>query len=262
MEDIIQKNNAPAPATLNPAMKRARLFITAALVLQLLSWIAFGFFQFHILEYLDWNYQTYGNLTTIPYVLINLLLIVGFIQFCFTGNRLYRVAGIVMTVGYVISFALPGILAAFFGIYRTPYTIFIYQLFSIFGLSALWIAGNGTAHKTLIAIAALYLFSFGYNIMSTNLESYLEYSNPLAYFLQAFHDNGTAYTQVHVIYILIYIAELILWWRFCRAATPEADRSDVGFVQILLSRPFVSYIVCGIILILTLNFFSQQIFLS
>lgn len=257
MEYIIQDSSYSTP--LIPAMKRARLFITAALVLQLLSWIAFGFFQFHILEYLDWNNQTYGNLTTIPYVLINLLFIVGFIQFCFTGNRLYRVAGIVMAVGDVISFALPGILAAFFGIYRTPYTIFIYQLFSIFGLAALWIAGNGTARKTLIAIAAISLFSFGYNIMSTNLESYLEYSNPLAYFLQAFHDNGTAYTQVHVIYILIYIAELILWWRFCRAATPEADRSDVGFVQILLSRPFVSYIVCGIILILTLNFFSQQI---
>lgn len=129
MEFIIQENSTPATATLNPAMKRARLFITAALVLQLLSWIAFGFFQFHILEYLDWNNQTYGNLTTIPYVLINLLFIVGFIQFCFTGNRLYRVAGIVMAVGYVISFALPGILAAFFGISRTPYTIFIYQLF-------------------------------------------------------------------------------------------------------------------------------------
>lgn len=170
MEYIIQESSTPATATLNPAMKRARLFITAALVLQLLSWIAFGFFQFHILEYLDWNNQTYGNLTTIPYVLINLLFIVGFIQFCFTGNRLYRVAGIVMAVGYVISFALPGILAAFFGIYRTPYTIFIYQLFSIFGLAALWIAGNGTARKTLITIAALYLFSFGYNIMSTNLE--------------------------------------------------------------------------------------------
>lgn len=32
MEYIIQENNAPAPATLNRAMKRARLFITAALV--------------------------------------------------------------------------------------------------------------------------------------------------------------------------------------------------------------------------------------
>lgn len=257
MEYIIQDSSYSTP--LLPAMKRARLLITSAAVLEILNWITFSFFQFHILEYLDWNYQTYGNLTTIPNVLINLLFIVGFIQFCFTENRLYRVAGIIMAVGYVISFALPGILAAFFGIYRTPYTIFIYQLFSIFGLAALWIAGNGAARKTLITIAALYLFSFGYNIMSTNLESYLEYSNPLAYFLQAFHNNGTAYTQVHVIYILIYIAELILWWRFCRAATPEADRSDVGFVQILLSRPFVSYIVCGIILILTLNFFSQQI---
>lgn len=243
-------------------MKRARLFITAALVLQLLSWIAFGFFQFHILEYLDWNYQTYGNLTTIPYVLINLLFIVGFIQFCFTGNRLYRVAGIVMTVGYVISFALPGILAALFGIYRTPYTIFIYQLFSIFGLSALWIAGNGTAHKTLITIAAIYLFSFGYNIMSTNLDSLPQYSNPLVYLMQKYHDNGVTSTSIHIITPILYIIQLILWWRFCRAATPEADRSDVGFVQILLSRPFVSYIVCGIILILTLNFFSQQIFLS
>ena len=53
MEYIIQESSTPATATLNPAMKRARLFITAALVLQLLSWIAFGFFQFHILEYLD-----------------------------------------------------------------------------------------------------------------------------------------------------------------------------------------------------------------
>lgn len=260
MEYIIQDSSYSTP--LLPAMKRARLFITAALVLQIIDWIVFGFFQFHILEYLNWDSVTYGTLVTIPNVLINLLFIVGFIQFCFTGNRLYRVGGIIMAVGYAITFALPGILAAFFGIRHNPYINFIYQLFFIFGISAIWLVCNDTARKTIIILATISLFSFSYTLMSINLESYSEYSNPFAYFLQVFHDNGTAYTQVHVIYLLIFIADIILWWHFCTAATPGSDRSDAGFVQILISRPFISYIVCGIILILTLNFLSQQIFLS
>lgn len=257
MEYTLQDNTQPA---ILPAMKKARLLITTALLLQILSWIAFGFFQFRILEYLNWNHQTYGNLVAIPNILINLLFIVGFIQFCFTRNRLYRVAGIIVTVGYIIPFPLQAILAEFFSIYHTPYTSFIYQLFFIFGLSALWIADNGTARKILLTLATITMFSFGYNLMSHNLESYLEYSNPLAYFLQAFHDNGgTSYTQVHIIYILIYIAELILWWRFCSTATSDADRTETGFVQILTSRFFISYIICGIIMMLTLNFLSHQI---
>lgn len=259
MEYTLQDNTQPA---ILPAMKKARLLITTALLLQILRWIAFGFFQFRILEYLNWNYQTYGNIVFISMVLIALLKIIGFSQFYFTGYKLFRIAAISMAVWETIPFFINYMLYLLFGsayYNTTPSVSLIYQLFFIFGLSALWIADNGTARKILLTLATITMFSFGYNLMSHNLESYLEYSNPLAYFLQAFHDNGTSYTQVHIIYILIYIAELILWWRFCSTATPDADRTETGFVQILTSRFFISYIICGIIMMLTLNFLSHQI---
>lgn len=258
MEYTLQNNTQ---TTTLPAMKRARLLITTALLLQVLNWIAFGPFSFSILEYLNGDYQSYTLIGTIRSLLSTILFTAGYLQLCFTGDRLYRLAGILLSVGSVIGLFLPGLLYLLFGVGAHVSNIIPFNnIFYILGLSALWLAGNSSDRKILTTIASIWLFSiFGYAIMNGNLSSFSDHSNPFVYLMQKWHDNGVTSTELHFVYLITSIAELILWWRFCSTATPDADRTEAGFVQILTSRFFISYIICGIIMMLTLNFLSHQI---
>ena len=258
MEYTLQDNTQPA---ILPAMKKARLLITAGIILQIIFWLVFNLFGFTILENLNWDFQTYGNIVFICTVLIALLKIIGFSQFYFTGYKLFRIAAISMAVWEMIPFFINYMLYLLFGsaYNTTPSASLIYQLFILFGLSALWLASDNYGRMILTTLAAIYLFSLGYDIVSADLQSFSSNSNPLVYVASRSHDAGFSQRHVHIVALLIIIAQLLLWWRFCTSATPDADRNEAGFTKVLISRPFISYIICGIIMMLTLNFLSHQI---
>lgn len=257
MDYLLQDNTTQ---TMLPSMKRARLLITMALFVEFVQSLVFGLFQFKLLAALNWNHATLGIISASISFLINIITIAGYIQFCFTGNKIFRTAGIMLSLCPVTNYLLYFLSPLLFG-HNQPLYLYtsIPLIIEIIGLSMLWLSVNEHGQKIIITIFSVLLVSIGYNLMSTSIFNFAEYSNPLAYFICEYHDNCTSYTEYHFINSLILLTLIVSWWQFCSKATIIHNKESEGLVHCIISRPFIAFVICWVMMYGVLNFFSKII---
>lgn len=259
MDYLLQENTT---LTILPSIKRARLLITLALFVEFVQSLVFGLFQFKLSAALNWDYATIGNISASISFLINIILIAGYIQFCFTGNKMFRTAGIILSLCPITNYLLYLLHFFFFGHNQQPYLYTTIPLIiEALGLSMLWLSVNTHGQKIIITIFSVLLVSIGYNLMSTTIFNFAEYSNPLTYFIYEYHDNCTSYTEYHFINSLILLTLIVLWWQFCSKARIVQNKDSERLVHCFISRPFISFVICWAVIYASL-YLSSKIILS
>lgn len=241
-------------APLLPAMKRARIFICIGYLIELIRWIIDVYFEDYLInEVFYGDYKKYVDLIhEDAYLFEFLILIIGFCQLCFTKNKLYKIGGIILSAAFVYNVCFYYFIADWLKNLNISWETLIltrqvgFTAILGLGVSYLWYGCNNKAKKSLSILFCVLLFS---------LCAFLIYRR--AY--EHDYDGFWFLLKCNYLYLIIDILYLIYWWKFCSAGNPVNSESDYSSGKVLVSRTFLSFIVCVAMLTASVIILSNTI---
>jgi len=249
MEFAIEYKNV---APLLPAMRRARWLFLMAWTISALMPLA------HLINfYYGGKTSDLTYFTVISWIvpLVGIMIIAGYLQLCFVGNKAFRAAGIILVLGDIVSWLSNSV----FGPVLPLEMKFIISFFFGLGIAILWLASEPSEKKILRSIVALNLAFVGYNLMSGNIFEFENYSNPFTTFMHKASENGVTYSELHIAHVILSGTYAVLWWLFC---SHSIQRKEVGgnvIIRGILSRTFIAYMLCWVLIYISLSLFSNMI---